>query len=103
MNKDFLMDISDDISYLSILAERVKYISSNIAGGYFHLGIETHKQNNGLYLLLDYDEARIFSDIICGYSKDMFELIDKINNKISEELKTNKKAPFSTENTEQGT
>lgn len=76
-----LMNISSELYDLAVMLERAKVATDSVFD-YFGYRKEVHEKNHGRDLLMNYDNARIFTGIANEYVYDALQLTDKIMDSI---------------------
>jgi len=84
-NQERLVDVRDTLLDLSCLLEKGLAATRNLSAGYFGDRLENHKENNGMWLLYDYDAARVFSDIANDYVYRAFQTVEELDNRLARE------------------
>lgn len=81
-NTKQLQDICSTLLSLSVLLEKGLTITQNLTLDYFGSSKKTHEKNNGARLLYNYDEARVFSEIVLDYINEALQITDSLSDSI---------------------
>ena len=77
-NEKQLLHIADELLDLSVMLERAKVVTDNLYLHYFGDRKEVHEESRGMWLLHEYDDARVLNGIANDYVYDALQLAKKI-------------------------
>ncbi|MBQ7371048.1 MAG: hypothetical protein IJW67_04065 [Blautia sp.] len=85
--KKTLIDICSDLEDISVTLDRANAVADNLCANYFGYNAEWHRKDNGMSLLIDYEESRNFAEIVSDYVYRAKEQINRLIDGIEVEAK----------------